>query len=329
MKGTGSSAAARAGGLLTRLVARYYLGKPELDELIGIKYPDAASLWRAARNEIAYRLRLETSHRLLQLNVETTNRCNLACVMCPVNNGMAREKLDLEFDAFRRIIDENPDLEMLLMFQWGEALLVRDFFERVRYAVDRGIRVLVTSNGTILNDEIAGRILDSGLERITFSVDGAPETHERIRGYPYARFRENVERLVRLRDERGAPLRIDANMTIWQENEEDARAVEEDWRRLVDRVQFIPRFAEGPRTTPCRELWRGAMVVLSNGDVVPCCRDAEGELVVGNVAEAPASEIFNGEAMRALRRQHRRGEFPPLCAGCSEYATDLVNPRFS
>ncbi len=316
-------------GLLARLVARYYLKKPELETLLGIKYPTRGSMWRAARNEFAFRRRSSRSHAVTQVNIELTNRCNLACLMCPVNRDMVRARHDLSPEVFRRVIDENPGLDLILMFQWGESLLVKDFFERVRYVANRGTQVMVTSNGTLLTEKICGKILDCGLARITFSVDGRPETYFKIRGFSHAKLRENVERLVRMRDERGSPLGIDINMTIWEENEDEAEEVRAAWEGLVDRVQFIPRFADAPRHTPCRELWRGAMVVQSNGDVVPCCRDVEGELAIGNVHESSLLDIFNGDPMKRLRELHRKRRFPPLCANCSEYETEKVNPRFS
>jgi radical SAM protein with 4Fe4S-binding SPASM domain len=310
-------------------VARHYLKKPELESLLGIKYPTWGAMWRAARNEFAFRRRRLTSHSITQVNIELTNRCNLACLMCPVNRDMVRERHDLAPDVFRRLIDGNPGLDLVLLFQWGESLLVKDFFERVRYVADRGTQVMVTSNGTLLTEKVCGKILDCGLARITFSVDGGPETYRKIRGFSHAKLRENVERLVRMRSERGSSLGIDINMTIWEENEDEADEVRSDWEGLVDRVQFIPRFADAPRSTPCRELWRGAMVVQSNGEVVPCCRDVEGELSIGNVHESSLPEIFNGDRMKRLRELHRKGHFPRLCANCSEYETEKVSARFS
>ncbi len=316
-------------GLFTRIVARYYLRKPELDRFLEIKYPTLASRWHAAGNEWSYLRKSRRSHRLTAVNIELTNRCNLACVMCPVNRDMSRKKRDLDFDAFRRILDENPALELILMFQWGESLLVPDFFDRVAYAVERGVRVMITTNGTLLDAPTCRRIVASGLERITISVDGGPTTHEAIRGFPLEDLRRNVERLVRVRDEAGSDLGIDINMTLWEENEQEASDVRRDWEGVVDRVQFIPRFVDSPRTKPCRELWRGALVVLSDGRVAPCCRDSEGELALGHLEDGTLEEIWNGEAMARLRDRHRRGDFPSLCAGCGEYATDQVHPRFS
>jgi radical SAM protein with 4Fe4S-binding SPASM domain len=316
-------------GRLARLVARGYLRKPELADLLALKYPTARSVAHAAGNELAFRLGLRRGHRLTSVNLELTNRCNLACAMCPVGSTMRRPRADLDADTFRRVIDENPSLEMVLMYQWGESLLVRDFFERTAYAASRGIRVWLASNGTLLGEEMCRKIVVSGLERIMLSVDGAAATHERIRGYPLARLRANVERLVSLRDAHGSSLGIDVNMTLWEENDDEAPRVRAEWRDLVDRVQLIPRFVAGRRVAPCRELWRGSLVVQSSGAVVPCCHDSEGELTLGDARRTPLGEIWQGPAMRRLRALHARRRFPPPCDRCAEYPSRHVNPRFS
>ena len=69
---------------LTDLVARHYLRRPDQAELLRIKFPDARSLAWGALNEAAYRLGTDRAARLTTLNVEVTNRCNLACSYCPV-----------------------------------------------------------------------------------------------------------------------------------------------------------------------------------------------------------------------------------------------------
>ena len=319
----------RRPGVVPGLVARYYLGKPDLAQFLALKHPSLASMAHAAGNELAYRLRAGWSHRLTSVNLEVTNRCNLSCSMCPVNSSLSRPVADMPLGTFQRIVDGTPGLEMVLMYQWGESLLLKDFFDRVAYAVARGLRVWVTSNGTLLTEEVCRKIIVSGLERIMISVDGASEVHERIRGYPLGRLREGVERLVRVRDRSGAPLAIDVNMTVWEENEADVSRVRAEWRDLVDRVQLIPRFTAGRRTTPCRELWRGSLVVQSSGAVVPCCRDSEGELALGDAARTPLVDTWQGPAMRRLRALHRRGAFPSPCDRCAEYTSPHVSARFS
>src|SRR5262245_8020354 len=142
-------------GALHRLVARFYLRKPELAELLHAKFPDLGSVGWAALNEACFRLRLRRTARVLSLNVETTNYCNLRCTICPVNRGMVRQKRWLDPAAFRSLIDRTPTLRFILPFQWGEPLLHPEIDSMVRYAAARGIRSMLTTNGTLLDDAMA------------------------------------------------------------------------------------------------------------------------------------------------------------------------------
>lgn len=320
-----TGAAARMAGL----VARHYLKKPDQEELLRIKFPDAPSLGWAAANEAAYRLRAARSVRLTTLNVEITNRCNLRCGYCPVNRSMARPKSDLPLEAFEDLLARAPTVTTLLPFQWGEPLLHPDLFEMVRLARVRGIRTYVTTNGTLLDPPRRRAILDSGITRLTISVDGDDATHAATRGVELAPIRENVLALRRERDLAGAAMRIDVSMVIDQQTESSLADYRRAWSPLVDRVQAIPRLVREPRTTVCREPWRGLLVVLADGRVTTCCGDTEGELLLGSIHDSDPAEIFNGEPMRQLREAHACGRFPRVCADCSEYRHAEVNPRFS
>jgi len=314
---------------LHRLVARRYLRKPDQEGLLSVKFPTASSLAHASLNEIAYRLGLRRSYRLTSVNLELTNRCNLRCSMCPVNRDMVREKGFMDPALFRRIIDENPQLEHVLAFQWGEPLMHPHFFELVRYATDRGVRVMITSNGTYLSPELRQRLLASGLDRITFSVDGVGEIHTHIRGYEYERLKKDVLSLRDERDRAGLDHpRIDVSMVVFEETEPYVGSFFAEWGGLVDRVQAIPKFVSGPRTVPCRELWRGTAVVLWDGRVSICCRDADGEAIVGDAGKEPLEAIWNGRRMQELRRSHLQRDFRGICRDCSEYSSETVSPRF-
>jgi hypothetical protein len=316
---------------LHRGIASLYLRKPELHELLAIKFPRLRSLWPALLNEIAYLRRAPRSFRLTSLNIEVTNFCNLACTFCPVNRGLERRKHYLDSALFRRLIDVTPTLEFVMPFQWGEPLLHPEIFAMVRYAADRGIRTMLTTNGTLLDAERCRALATCGLTRVTISVDGDAHTHEKVRGFPLAALRENVERLRAVRDELRSPLGIDASMVI----DADTRAAHEtfvrEWRPLVDRVQAIPRLEARARTSACREPWRGALVVLADGRVTVCCADAEGGLELGNVHESTPLEIFRGRALARLRAAHARGEFPGPCAQCAEHDAGAlgIHARFS
>lgn len=323
----------RAGPLMRVLhgaVARWYLRKPELTDLLAIKFPDVSSVGAAAANEVAYRLRRRRTYRVLSLNIETTNHCNLSCTICPVNRGMVREKQYLDPALFERLVEQTPSLRFVLPFQWGEPLLHPELDRMVRFATDRGVRSMLTTNGTLLDDDWIARLLRSGLTRLTVSVDGDAVTHERIRGVPLEDLRQRVVALRQARDRARSPLAIDVSMVLDESTRPAIDHYRSQWTGLADRVQVIPRLAEGPRRHPCRELWRGSLVVLVDGTVTACCADSEGALALGHVDEATPTAILNSERFQAVRRQHAAREFPSPCATCSEVCgKDVgVSPRF-
>jgi radical SAM protein with 4Fe4S-binding SPASM domain len=316
------------GAFLAPLLARLYLRRPELASLIAIKYGS----WRAAGlalwNETLFRLGRESGYRLLSANFEVTNACNLSCTICPVNRGMRRPRARQDLATFVRFLDRNPGLEFVLPFQWGEPLLVRELPEMIAAATERRVRTMITTNGTLLDEERSRRLLDAGLGRLTLSVDGDPETHRRIRGIELEPLRRNLLRFRRMRDERRAPTAIDVSMVVNGLTESRWQELRRTWRGAADRIQAIPQFMAKARRHPCREPSRGSLVVLADGRVTVCCADPEGDAVVGHIDEAPLEEILNNARMRAFRRAHFRRAFPGICRECGEYDSPVAGPRF-
>ena len=317
------------GSWLGRLVARLYLGRPELADLVAIKYGSWRAAWRGLHNEALFRLGRERGYLLVSANFEVTNRCNIRCTICPVNRGMRRARATQTLASFERFLDRNPGLEFVLLFQWGEPLLVRSLPEMIAAATSRGVKTMITTNGTLLDEGWCGRLLDAGLTRLTLSVDGDAETHRRIRGVALEPLRRNLERLRAMRDERRAPLGIDVSMVVNPLTEPAWRELRRSWAATADRIQAIPQFYAAPRKRPCREPSRGNLVVLADGNVTVCCADPEGDAAVGHVDEAPLQEILNNDRMRAFRRAHFARRFPAICRDCGEYETPVVAPRFS
>ncbi len=324
-RGPGRLARAFAG-----LVARLYLRRAATADVVAIRYRSLRAVLGGIGNEVAYRLGLSRAPALLSANLEVTNRCNLRCTFCPTADGrMERARGFMEPALFDRALDGAGRLEFALLFQWGEPLLHPRFFDLAREARRRGVRTLVTTNGTLLTEARVAGLLEAGLDRVTVSVDGDERTHEAVRGVPLAETRDAVRRLVRARDAGGFATGVDVSMVVAPETESAADAFLAAFRGEAARVQAIPLLVRGPRRTRCREPWRGGLVVLQDGRVTVCCVDHDGVLAVGDARAETLREIWNGPRMRALRRAHATGDLPPLCAGCSEYPTDAAAPRFS
>ncbi len=315
---------------LARLVARFYLRRPELADAIAIRYRTPRAFVGGVLNELAYRFGWSRAPALLSANLELTNRCNLKCTFCPTADGrMARPRGVMDDALFRKALDGAGPLEFALLFQWGEPLLHPRFAALASEAADRGIRTLVTTNGTLLDDRRVADLLAARVDRVTVSVDGDAETHEAVRGIPLARTKDALRRLVAARDAAGSTTAVDVSMVVAPETERAVAAFRREFEGTVDRVQTIPLLVRGERRTRCREPWRGGLVVLQDGRTTICCVDHDGELAVGDARTDRLEDLWNGPRMRALRRAHVTGDLPPLCAGCAEYPTDAAAPRFS
>jgi MoaA/NifB/PqqE/SkfB family radical SAM enzyme len=142
--------------------------------------------------------------------LEPVGQCNLRCQMCPIpfraDGPPYGPPAFMPFETFTRILGEVPALEELHLQGLGEPLMHPRFFDMVEYAAARGIRVTTNSNLTLLYPPKAERCVDSGLERLHVSIDGAtPETYEaiRVRGR-FARVERNLEALLAARARRGS-----------------------------------------------------------------------------------------------------------------------------
>lgn len=286
----------------------------------------------AGMNMVAAMLGLQKTHSLIAVTLEVTNCCNLKCSICPTTRLSNRPKGHMSFDLAKKIIDDNPRLEYIQLYTWGEPLLNRDFFKIVDYIADHGIRPCTVSNGTLLDEDMVSRLVASRIDRITISMDGTGKYYEDIRGFPYAEIEQNVNRLIDRRNETKSNLRIELNMSILESNEENVEAFIEAWQDKVDRIQIQPctLYVVPPgapkRTEKCIEPWSGNLYVHWDGQVAPCCVDFDNELIVGDATRERLVDILNGKKMCFLRKQLARREFPGFCSRCIAYSTHTAKP---
>ncbi|HYD94885.1 MAG TPA: radical SAM protein [Noviherbaspirillum sp.] len=130
------------------------------------------------------------------VQIEPVGQCNLRCRMCPIQfradgaPGQPRAFMDLE--VYRRLVDQFPDMEELQLQGLGEPLLHPHFFDMVRYAAQRGVRVSTNTNLTVLSEHGADECVASGLHTLHISLDGATAAT-----YQAIRIRARFERVLR------------------------------------------------------------------------------------------------------------------------------------
>jgi radical SAM protein with 4Fe4S-binding SPASM domain len=147
---------------------------------------------------------------------EVTKGCNLRCVHCRATATELASPNDLPTAQAIGIIDQIADFaNPILVLSGGEPLYRPDIFTLARHATDRGLRVALATNGTLVTKEVAQKVVDAGVKRVSISLDGAnAKTHDSFRKIPGA-FDAAVTGFRNLK-ELGMPVQI--NMTIARHN---------------------------------------------------------------------------------------------------------------
>ena len=111
-----------------------------------------------------------------------TRTCNLKCEHCYAqSDGKLYPQLSTE-EAKAMIDDLAAFGAPVLLFSGGEPTMRPDLLELIRYAKDSGMRVVISTNGTLITKELAAAFAEVGLSYVGVSFDGDPETHDRFRG---------------------------------------------------------------------------------------------------------------------------------------------------
>jgi radical SAM protein with 4Fe4S-binding SPASM domain len=161
---------------------------------------------------------------------EVTKGCNLRCIHCRASATELSSPSDLSTRTALGIIDQiaafaNP----ILVLSGGEPLYRSDIFQLARYATDKGLRVALATNGTLVTKEVARMIVDAGVKRVSVSLDGADAlTHDAFRGIPGA----FDAALYGLRNLKALGMSVQINMTIARHNARQLPEVLELARQL-------------------------------------------------------------------------------------------------
>jgi radical SAM protein with 4Fe4S-binding SPASM domain len=274
---------------------------------------------------------LDTGKYPSVVGIESTNNCNLECVMCP-RQEMTRKISDIDPVVFKKIIDDiKGKVEFVWLQDYGEPFLNKQIFELIKYARSQGVGTGISTNATVLTPKIIDGIFESGLDYIIFAIDGATrETYEKIRvGAKYDKVVENVRRFLEAKKKAGAQI-FSVVQCIYMDATENEVA---EFKRLwnipgVDAVRIRQitysgnhgKFSNTQKNKPCYWLWSNPHIKW-DGTVVPCCQDVDAKHPLGNIQEMSLDKAWNSEKMQEMRRMHLEGKAGeiPLCRNCNMY----------
>ncbi len=276
----------------------------------------------------------------ITLTMELVNRCNLECIMCYTQNHN-EEKETLGTERIRKVLSECEanGLPALVLGLGSEPLLYKGAKDVIADAANRGIMdIFLGTNGVLLTPALSDFLVERQIARVEISLDAAtPETYRKVRGKnELDRIEANIHALVEAKRRRGSSLPvIRLCFCVMDVNKHESDAFLERWQGKVDYVDF-QKFIDFQNVDELRETGTvknlealevrdlhcaypfNSLHVWANGNVTPCCTffARNPELSVGNIAFQSLKEIWNGPAIKEIRRQLLTGDLNPTCKVC-------------
>ncbi len=154
---------------------------------------------------------------------ELTARCNLKCIHCRAEAQLERQEDELGTEKCFNVIDELCKFSSpILILTGGEPLYRDDIFDIARYATGKGLRVALATNGTLVDERVAKQIRESGIKRVSISLDGTnSKTHDTFRMIPGS-FEGAFNGIKSLQKE---GIEVQINTTIARHNEDEVKDI--------------------------------------------------------------------------------------------------------
>jgi len=287
------------------------------------------------------------------ISFEPTTACNLRCPECPSGlRAFTRETGNLKEDFFRKVIDELSENLMYLIFYFqGEPYINPKFLDMVRYAKNKGIYTITSTNAHFLNDENARKTIESGLDRLIISIDGTTqETYEsyRVEG-DLQKVIEGAKNIVSWKKKlKSKTPHVIFQFLVVKPNEHQipevyalAKAIGvdevklktaqiydyENGNFLIPSIDKYSRYKlqgngkyiiKNELLNHCWKLWHSC-VITWNGIVVPCCFDKDAEYRLGDLKTQSFKEIWHDTKYQTFRKLILKGRDKiEICKNCTE-----------
>lgn len=296
----------------------------------------------------AYALRLTKSSPVPSIVFfELSNRCNLHCVACrqsptkifdqnPQGRGCDVPIGDISADLFRNIIDDVGDrIMMAVLYVNGEPLLRSDLFELINYATQKNVATMISTNGLLLTEKRAAKLLESGIDLIKIAVSGYTQEvySKNHRGGDVEIIKANVATLSKLHYAQKSSAILMLDYIVFEHNLHEA----DMWKDYSEKLGYIFNLRTGisqgqesvkevnaalaPAYGLCDWLWKIATINW-DGTVFPCCEFATWKGIKGlgflSIRSTSLRNVWNSATYQNFRKLHcRKGRSSiPRCAGC-------------
>ena len=290
----------------------------------------------------------------MSLSFEPTTSCNLRCPECPSGlRAFTRPTGMLENAFFKKTIDDiSSEIFYLVFYFQGEPYLNPHFLEMVKYASSKKIYTATSTNAHFLNDDIARKTVESGLDRLIISIDGATQdVYQQYRiGGKLTKVIESAKNVVKWKKQLNSKTPyIFFQFLVVKPNEHQVDEIKQlakdcgidevrfktaqvydyqnDPNKLIPTINKYSRYKKkgdgafelkNSLSNHCWRLWH-ATVITWDGMVVPCCFDKDASKKMGHLKEQSFRQIWNDKEYRNFRKQILTSRKNiDICSNCSE-----------
>lgn len=294
------------------------------------------------------------------IQIDICSACNLKCSFCFHSDAKAVKAADVHFgfmpyELFTQIIDDikrswgEKKVKKLRLFKIGEPLLNPDVCKMVKYAKDANVAefIEITTNGTLLNEEMNQGLIDAGLDILNISVNGInEEQYQSVCQYnmKFEDFRNTIrhfyqnkgtckifikysdigyseeekEHFYQLFGDICDEIFIETiSATLWQDTDIDdkiSNAHKGTYGQKLEQKQVCPFLF----TT---------MVINDKGIVHLCCVDWKTEYILGDLKEESIADIWTGKRLREYQRIHleKKKDCIDLCKNCESLSANTID----
>ena len=272
--------------------------------------------------------------KLKKVYLEISNVCNRSCAFCP---GTTREAHFMDLEHFKIAAREVKTVSDFVYFHvMGEPLLHSELADMLDYCQSIGLKVIITTNGTLLKQKESVLLEAKALHKINISLHSFEANCKQQESYfeqcfSFAKKASECGKISVLRlwnldgdlpgmnkeNDRVISQMKDFFATEWQENTKGYRIA----NRLF--LEWGSRFTWPDMNLPvlrengsCYGL-RDQAAILCDGTVVPCCLDKNGDIPLGNVFEAPLLQILCADRASSVKNGFLCGRYTEqLCKRC-------------
>ncbi len=319
-------------------------------------------MFNKLRKEINYKLinwQMKNGHSILfgkpfSLVLDTCNLCNLECVWCPTGQKRkTRTQCIMPYDKVIEVFNRlGPYLKKVMLCNWGEPFLNKDLIQEITFLQKHyDLQLILSTNlNTKFSKEQAKDLIDSGLDVLICSIDGATqETYETYRKKGKLNIAlENLKLITKAKREKYSrnPLII-WQYLVFKHNEHELEKAKKLAKEIgVDKINFVKPWCpqDWVSTLPqytnykfndenkkeytqlskqCYCLWT-TIVINANGSVSPCCSVEDEKNDFGNFFDQSLFTLWNNKNYRAARKyniKREKGDIANICTICDHIGT--------